>query len=130
VGDLATRARWFIDSASARNVKLTKLKSYSESDDSDAEHAHNTADDAPVGVIDKPGGGSLDFEYYNETGTSEVNWRTLRKRKEFFTLTKHLVGGARVQYTRCYVANVTSDGDDQGSHMQKIKILWAERQEQ
>jgi hypothetical protein len=129
VGEIATRARWTINSSSARNVQLKKLKSYSETDDSDLEHVFNTADDAPAGVIDKPGGGSLEFEYFHEQSSPEVDWRKLKAAKEYFSLTKALVSGSRVQYTRVRVANVSSDGDDQGSHMQKIKLIWAERKD-
>ncbi len=125
--EIVDRARWYLDSASASNLRLKRLKSYSETDDSDAEHVNGTGDDGPVGTIRKPGGGSLEFEYYHNTGAPEVRWRALQKAKEFFTLTHHLVGGERVQYGRCEVVNVASDGDDQGSHMQKVKILWASR---
>lgn len=127
MGEIISRARWTVNSSSARNVQLKKLKSYSETDDSSLEHAYNTADDSPVGVIDKPGGGSLEFEYYHETGNPEVDWRALQKAKEFFSLTKQHVNGQRVQYTRVRVSNVASDGDDQGSHMQKVQFIWAER---
>lgn len=126
MGEIATRARWTLNSATARNVKLTKVKSYSESDDSDIELVYNVSDDGPVGVIDKPGGGSIEFDYYFETGVSEVDWRELKAAKEFFSLTKQVVSGERLQYLRCRVANIASDGDDQGSHMQKVRIMWSE----
>ena len=129
MGEIATRARWTINSARARNVQLKKLKSYSETDDSELEHVYNTSDDEPAGVIDKPGAGSLEFEYYHEASAPEVDWRALKKAKEFFSLTKQIVGGERVQYGRCRVANVSSDGDDQGSHMMKVQILWASRKD-
>lgn len=129
MAELVTRARWFIDSSGQRNKKLTRLKTYSETDESELEHAYGAGEDGPVGVIDKPGGGSLELEYYHNTGDPEVDWRALKKAKEFFTLVKQNVGGERVQYTRCRVANVASQGDDQGSHMQTIKILWATRED-
>lgn len=129
MAELATRARWYLNSSSARNVQLKKLKNYSISDDSDLEHAYNTSDDAPVGIIDKPGGGSVEFDYYQEAGAAEVDWRKLKLAKEFFSMTEQIVGGRRTQYIRCRVATVTNDGDEQGSHMQKIKVLWAERKD-
>jgi hypothetical protein len=130
VGELVTRARWTVNSASARNVQLKKLKSYSETDDSTVELAYNTADDGPVGVIDKPGGGALELEYYREQGARpEVDWVALKAAKEFFSLTRQDVSGQRWQYTRCRVANVASDGDDSASHMQKIQVVWSERKQ-
>lgn len=124
---VASRARWTINSLMARNVQLSKLKSYKETDDSDLEHVLNTAGEV-AGEKEKGGGGGLEFEYFSEAGTPEVNWRKLQKAKEYFSLTKQLVGGERLQYNLCRVANVTGDGDDEGSHMIAIKIIWRARE--
>lgn len=121
--NLATRSRWSIDSAVAGNKQLRKVKSYTITDNGDAEHAHNCSDDAPVGVIDKPGGYAIEFEYYAEQGAPEVSWRKIKRAKEFFTLTRELVGGERLQYARCFVANDGGEGDDAGSHMISVKII-------
>lgn len=121
--DLATRARWSINSVTAGTKQLKKVKSYTVTDNSDAEHAFGCDSDDPAGVIDKPGGHEIEFDYYAEQGTPEVSWRALKRAKEYFTLTKEIVGGERVQFTRCRVANDGGEGDDGGSHMIKVKII-------
>lgn len=121
--NLATRSRWSIDSSVAGNKQLRKVKTYKVTDNGDAEHAFNCSDDAPVGVIDKPGGFEIEFEYYAEQGTPEVNWRKIQVAKEFFALTREYPGGERLQYARCFVANVAGEGDDGGSHMITVKII-------
>lgn len=123
---VATRARWTINSLTARNVALSKLKTYKETDNSSVEHVLNTASEI-AGEIEKGAGGALEFEYYQEAGTPEVNWRKLLEAKEYFSLTKQIVGGERLQYSNCRVANVAGDGDDQGSHMITVQIIFRKR---
>jgi hypothetical protein len=128
VADLASRARWTINSLLAQNKKLSKLKTAKETDDADLEHAFNTASEV-AGEIEKPGAGSLDIEYYEENGTPEVNWQKLKDSREYFTLTRQVIGGRRVQYGNCRVANITAEDDDEGGHMLSIKVTWRTRKE-
>lgn len=124
VGD---RARFFISSSTAQNKRLRKVKSCKETNNRDAEHVFNTGDDAPAGVIRKPGGFELELDVYEEKGTPEVDWYKLEDSGEFFEFVREVVGGRRFQYLDVTVANVSSDDDDGGSHMIKVKLLAGER---
>lgn len=129
MADIASRARWTINSLTAQNKQLTKLKTAKETDDRDLEHAFNTAGEV-AGEVEKPGAGALELEYYEESGgTPEVNWRKLQEAREYFSLTRQVVGGVRVQYGNCRVANVTSEDDDEGGHMLSVKLTWRTRKE-
>lgn len=123
----ADRSRFYISSSTARNKKLYKVKTAKETDARDAEHAHDTGHDEPVGVITKPGGGELELSVYEETGTPEVDWLALQEAGEFFTFVREVVRGRRIQYLNCRVANVASDDDDGGSHMISVKLIWSKR---
>jgi hypothetical protein len=123
---IGTRARWTINSTLARNVQLKKLKNYSETDNKELEHVLNTAGEI-AGEKESGAGGTLEFEYYTEEGRAEVDWRKLQSQREYFSLTKQLVGGERLQYTSCRVANVASEGDDEGSQMITVQIAWRAR---
>ncbi len=128
MGDIASRARVFINSLTAQNKFLSKCKSSSESDDSDIEHAFNTNGEV-AGEIEKPGGGSLELEVYEETnGVPEVDYIKLKDSKEYFSITRHFVPtGRRMQYQNCRVANVASESDSEGNQMMTVKIIWRTR---
>jgi hypothetical protein len=123
---LGDRARFYINSSTARNLKLRKCKSASESDGDDGEHVHNT-ESGKAGVIRKPGTNTLELQVYEEQGTPEVDWLALKASGEFFEFTREIVGGRRTQYLDCTVVNVAADDDDAGSHMIKVKLLWGDR---
>jgi hypothetical protein len=128
VADIASRARWFINSLTAQNKFLSKLKTASETDDGDLEHAFNSANEV-AGEIETPGAGALEISYYEEAGAPEVNWRRLKDSREYFSLTRQIVGGTRTQYTNCRVANVASEDDDEGGHMLTVKVIWRARKD-
>lgn len=121
--DVASRARWSINSAIVGTKQLRKVKTYKVTDNRDAEHVFGTDGEDPAGVVDKPGGAEIEFEYFVEQGNPEVSWRKLQEAKEYFTLTREYVGGERVQFSRCRVANAGGDGDNEGSHMISVKII-------
>lgn len=128
MGDIASRARVYINSLTAQNKFLAKCKSSKENDDSDIEHAFNTAQEV-AGEIEKPGGGSLELEIYEEAGgVPEVDWTKLKTSREYFSIVRQFVpGGRRMQYGNCRVANVASESDNEGSQMMTVKILWRTR---
>ena len=81
----ASLARYIINSSSARNLVLKKVKTGKVTDNRDAEHAKSSGSKKPVGVIRKPGGGTLELTVYQEKGTPEVDWVALLDSEEFFT---------------------------------------------
>jgi hypothetical protein len=123
---LATRSRFYISSSSARNKKLLKVKTCKVTDNRDGEHAKGAGEKKPVGVIRKPGGGTLELAVYTEKGTPEVDWYALEDSEEFFEFTREIVEGARRQFLECTVVNVGEDDDDEGNHMLTVKILFSE----
>jgi hypothetical protein len=124
VGD---RARFYISSATAQNKRLRKVTEMKETNNRDAEHVFNTGDDAPAGVIRKPGGFELELTVLEEKGTPEVDWYKLEDSGEFFELVREVVGGRRMQYTECCVANAAATDDNQGKHEYTVKVIASER---
>lgn len=124
MGNPASQKRWFLSSASQKNLRLRRVKSYTITDDSDVEAVNAVGEEEPVGFRDKVGGITIEFDYYFEQGAAEVNWRALKDSKELVSLvSQDENGGERLQYLPARVANVAGDGDDEGSHMGKVKIV-------
>lgn len=124
MGNPASQKRWFLSSATQKNLRLRRVKSYTITDDSDSETVNSVGEEFPIGFRDKPGGYTIEFDYYFEQGTPEVGWRKLKETKEIVTLvSQDENGGERLQYRPARVVNVAGDGDDEGSHMGKVKIL-------
>ncbi len=123
----ASLARYIINSSSARNKVLKKVKTGKVTDNRDAEHAKGSGSKKPVGVIRKPGGGTIELTVYQEKGVPEVDWVALLDSEEFFSLTREVVDGPRTQFLECTVANVGEDDDDEGGHNITVKILWSDR---
>jgi hypothetical protein len=126
--NIITRARLSIDSASQGNKQLKDCKSFDETDDSDLEPAHTIESEAPVGHIDKPGGGTIELEYYQREGAPEVDFYKLQRLKEYFVLERQNVGGTRLQYGGVRVANVAGGGESGAAHMLKVKLVWSTRE--
>jgi len=130
MSDIASRQRWTINSTSARNVQLKKVTGYSDSPHASAEHVYNTWDDEPVGVVtSQVQGGEIELEQHQETGNPDVNWRKLGTAREYFSLTRDIPGGERVQYVRCIVENVSIKGDNSGQHTASLKIKYGARRD-
>ena len=121
--DVVRFSRWSINSAIAGSKQLRKVKSYTVTDNSDAEHAFSCDSATPAGVVRKSGGVDIEFEVYAERGVPEVSWRKLKRAEEYFTLTREYPDGERVQYNRCTVANDGGEGDEQGGQMITVKII-------
>jgi hypothetical protein len=124
---IATLARFILNSASARNKVLKKVKTCKVTDNRDGEHAKGSGQKKPVGVIRKPGGGTLELSVYQEKGVAEVDWHALQDAEEFFSFTREVIDGPRTQFLECTVVNVGEDDDDDGGHMISVKILWSEQ---
>lgn len=122
-GQLATQAVWTLDSTSQGNVRLRRVKSSKTADASSTEMKNAIGEDFPVGFIDKPGGKTTTFEIFVEQGNPEVDWQFLKDSKEYFSMTKQVVGGKRYQYPICRVAKVDKDDDDEGSHMMSVEVM-------
>ena len=128
MGNPVSQKRWFLSSVSQRNLPLRRVKSYSITDDSDVELVNAVGENAPIGFREKVGGCTIEFDYYFEQGKPEVDWAKLKDDKEIFSLVSQDEGaGKRVQYLKCRVANDGGDGDDEGSHLGKVKIVATER---
>jgi hypothetical protein len=128
MGDTSSKAKIFIDSRTAGNFQLFRVKSFDVEADEDLEVVKAVGVDGGAGFRDTTGGGGITLEVYRETGDPEVNWRILRKLKEKFSITiADEDNGIREQYQACRVAKVTRKGDDSGSNMDTVSIKWLRR---
>jgi hypothetical protein len=126
--NVASRARWTINSRIAGNKPLTMLKSAKETDEADLEHVFNTAGEV-IGELEKFGAGAFDIEYFQEVGAPEVNWRKLKDAKEYFSLTQQIVGGERWQFNMARVANVAGESDNESGQMLSVKLIFRGRKQ-
>jgi hypothetical protein len=124
--DIGTLARFTINSSSARNKLLKKVKTCKITDSRDGEHAKSAGSKKPVGVVRKPGGGTIELSVYEEKGTPEVDYYALQDSEEFFEFVREIVDGPRRQYLEVTVVNVAPDDDDDGNHMLAVKMLFSE----
>jgi hypothetical protein len=121
---IVSQARWTINApVPVGNKPLRRLKDYSISDESDLEAVNEVGSEDPVGFRDKPGARVVTFNEHVPQGRPEVDWFALKRGKVPFSLTQQYVGGDRVQFFPCRVAQVGKSGDDEGSHMREIKIV-------
>lgn len=128
MADTSSNAKIFIDSPTVGNFQLFRVKSFDIDVDEDLEVVKAVGVPGGAGFRDTTGGGSITLEVYRESGTPEVNWRTLRKIKEKFSITiADEDGGIREQYQACRVAKVGRKGDDGGSNMDSVSIKFLRR---
>ena len=106
------------------NFKLEKIKSFDVSNESDAEIITAIGVDGGAGYRFKNGGGELGLEAYVEQGIPQVDWIREKLRKTIFAVTMQYTGGQRFQFTGALVGNVSLKSDDQGSHMQTLKLKY------
>ncbi len=122
-GMVATQARWSINSTSQGNVRLRRVKDHSIKSERKKEAINAMGEDDPVGHTVKPGARTITFNVIEEQGNPEVDWEFLEESGEYFSLTKQLVNGKRVQYPECVVSSVEGTGDDEGKHMKSVEII-------
>lgn len=120
---LATQVRLTISSASQGNKRLRACKSSKVSDGAKTTAVTALGEDDPIGYADAPGAKTIALSVYQEQGTPEVDYDTLKITKEVFTLTRAIVGGKRYQFTGCRVSSVEPDDDNEGSHMLSVEIV-------
>lgn len=124
MGDNSSKTYIYIDSRTAGNKQLTKVKSIDTDEESDLTVTTSVGVDEGSGFQEKPGGYSLTLEVYREDSKPEVDWAKLKRLKERFSITLQDEGdGQRVQYQAVRVAKVSRKGDDQGSNMDTIKLM-------
>lgn len=122
--DLASQARWQINSRTAGNKQLKRVQSYEVSDDSSTEAQPEVGSESPVGFVDKPGALSITFEISETKGIKrEVDWERLKALREVFSLTKQVKGGLRTQYPECKVSKIDYSGDAEGKHSYTVEIV-------
>jgi hypothetical protein len=124
MGEVVSQAKFFIDGPMG-NFQLFKVKSADVDDDQDTEVVTVVGKDRGAGFRDKPGGGSINLEVLREQGTPEVDYRREKRQKTKFAFTIQDTGGSRDIYF-CRVAKVTRKSDDQGSHMDTVKLVWVD----
>src|SRR6185312_15810214 len=120
--DIVSQSRFFIDGPMG-SFQLVRVKSADVDDDKDAEVVKSIGVDDGSGIRWKPGGGSVTLEVYREQGRPEVDYRKELKNKTRFAFTIADTGGQRDQYW-CAVANVTRKDDEEGSHMDSVKLIF------
>jgi len=120
---VATQARVTVSSASQGNVRLRRCKSSKVSDGAKTQAVTAMGEDDPVGFIDSPGAQTISLEVYQEQGRPEIDYYRLKATREFFSMTREIVGGLRYQYPACRVSTVEPDDDDEGKHMLSVEII-------
>lgn len=125
MGEVVSQSKFFIDGPMG-NRQLVKVKSADVNDDKDAEIITAVGVDDGAGIRYKPGGGTITLEVYREQGIPEVDYRRERDRRSRFAFTIQDTGGNREQYF-CAVAQVSRKDDDQGSHMDTVKLVFTSR---
>jgi hypothetical protein len=124
MGEINSRGLIYID-FSGGNFKLTKVKTWDIEDDKKVDVVTSATLSDGAGFREKPGGGKITFEVFRESPTPEVNYRRLRSSREKFTITiQDEDGGLREQYQKCRVSTVKRKGDDEGSNMDTVEIVF------
>jgi len=126
MGDLASLTQLSIDSAGAGKFTVKRCENWSIKSDKKTEIKTEVGNPDGAGAIDKPGGVSGSFTVYTEQGTLTTmlaRFRALEASREWFAITKQIVGGARDQYPWCKVSNVDEDGDNEGSNKFTVEIV-------
>lgn len=123
MGDNSSKTYIYIDSRTAGNKQLTKVKSIDTDDEGDLTVTTSVGVDEGSGFQEKPGGYELTLEVYREDSKPEVDWQRLKRLKEKFAITLQDEGdGQREQYQNVRVAKISRKGDDQGSNMITVKL--------
>lgn len=125
MGEIVSQSKFFVDGPFG-NFQLKRVKSADVNDDQDVEVVTAAGVDQGAGLRYKTGGGSISLEVYREQGTPEVDYRKLRREQTRFAFTIQDKGGVREQFY-CAVAQVSRKDDDQGSHMDTVKLVFTSR---
>jgi hypothetical protein len=122
--DLASQARWTINSSVAGNKQLKRVQSYDVSDDSSVEAQPEVGSESPVGFLRKPGALMISFEITETKGVRrEIDWERLKLLDNTFSLTKQVKGGQRTQFPECKVSKIDYTGDAEGKHSYTVEIV-------
>jgi hypothetical protein len=122
--DIATKANWFINSASQGNKRLARVKDYDISDGASKEADTEVGSDDPVGFTRKPGPKTITFNCRQTKGAKpDVDWEKLAEGDEVFSLTMQVTGGRRVQFPRVQCSKVDFSGDDQGELTYSVECI-------
>ncbi len=117
MGDNSSKTYIYIDSATAGNKQLTKVKSIDTDDEADLTVTTSVGVDEGSGFQEKTGGYEITLEVFRE------DWQKLKRLKERFAITLQDEGdGQREQYQSVRVAKISRKGDDQGSNMITVKL--------
>lgn len=125
MGEVVSQSKFYVDGGFG-NFQLKKVKSADVNVDKDKEIVTAVGVDDGAGIRKKAGGGSITLEVYREQGTPEVDWQAVWDADVKFAFTIQDKGGQREQYA-CEVAQVSRKDDDQGSHMNTVKLVWTSR---
>src|SRR5688572_12617758 len=105
MGDNSSKTYIYIDSLTAGNKQLTKVKSIDSDDEGDLTVTTSVGVEEGSGFQEKPGGYEITLEVYREANKPEVDWQKLKRLKERFAITLQDEGdGQRVQYQSCRVS--------------------------
>lgn len=125
MGEVVSQSKFYVDGGFG-NIQLRKVKSADVKDNKDKEVVTAVGINEGAGIRKKAGGGEITLEVYREQGTPEVDWRAVRDADLSFAFTIQDTGGAREQYA-CQCAQVERKDDDQGSHMDSVKLVFTTR---
>lgn len=123
--EIVSQSKFYIDYALG-SIQLLKVKSADVDDNKSKEVVTAIGVDDGAGIRRKAGGGTITLEVYREQGLPEVDWRAVRDANYKFAFTIQDTGGQREQYF-CEVSEVTRKDDDQGSHMDTVKLVFTRR---
>jgi hypothetical protein len=120
---VATQARWTINSTSQGSTRLRRVKDSSEKSEGKREGVNAMGEDVPVGTRKKPGARMISLNVIDEQGDPEIDWEALEESGEWFSMTKAIVGGKRWQHPECQVSSVDATNNDDGEHMKTVEII-------
>lgn len=121
MGEISSKAKIFINSRSAGNFQLKRVKSGDTKDNSKVETVTAAGVDEGAGHREKPGGHTITLEVFRED-KPEVDYNKLKRLKERFEITLEDEDGTREQYQACRVSDVSRKFDDQGENMWSVVI--------
>lgn len=120
---LGTQARYVIFSPSQGTVRLRRMFDAKVKDGATTEAVNAIGEDDPVGFRDKPGAKTITLSIYEEQGKPEVDYRKMKAAKEYFSMTREIVNGKKLQYPVCRISTIEPSDDNEGKHTFDVEIV-------
>lgn len=122
-----SKVQWFINSASQGNRQVRGLQDWGVEDDSSVESVNEVGSDDPAGFKRKPGGITITFTEQMMEGEPLVDWDSLQRTRETFSMTRQAENGRRVQYLDGRVSTFAEKGDADGDNTGEATVIFLRR---